>query len=251
MSDEVLIEVYCGSIDDAEAAEKGGADRIELNSALFLGGLTPSAGALKEVKNRVDIPVMAMIRPRAGGFCYTDNEFRVMKKDTAEAIKQGVDGIVCGILNEDGTIDTERCREIIEIVGDREVVFHRAFDVVPDPWRAVDKLIELGFDRILTKGQGNRIEAGMELLQEIIEYVEEEIEILPGGIKPFNYDYVLNNLDCDQVHISAMETKRDLSTQRVPGVYFGSSLRPAEDEFQTVSKNGVESLSHKIKKQNR
>src|SRR5690625_1797151 len=123
---DVLIEVFCGSVDDCVAAEAGGADRIELNSAMFLGGLTPSVGTLVEARRRVDVPIVTMVRPRAGGFCYTDSEMRVMEHDVRVMLDNGADGIVFGILNEDGTVDKARCERVVKLVGDKEAIFHRA-----------------------------------------------------------------------------------------------------------------------------
>src|SRR5579863_437997 len=120
----ILLEICCGSIDDAIQSEAGGADRVELCSALFLGGLTPSIGTIQEAKRRLKIPVIAMVRPRGGGFCYTAAEFATMERDTAAAIDAGVDGIVFGTLKSNGRIDQRRTARIRRIVGDRQAVFH-------------------------------------------------------------------------------------------------------------------------------
>src|SRR5512142_2020898 len=142
---KVLLEICCGSIDDAIQAERGGADRVELCSALFLCGLRPSLGTVQEAKARLKIPVIVMVRPRSGGFCYTDAEFATMERDARLAIENGADGVVFGILNRDGTIDLARTRRLREIIGSRrQAVFHRAFDVTPDPLAAVDQLVDLG-----------------------------------------------------------------------------------------------------------
>ncbi len=146
MSSEILIEVCCGSTDDAVQAERGGAGRVELNSSLFFGGLTPSLGSVIEAKKRLSIPVMVMIRPRAGGFCYTEAEMAVMEHDARLAVEHGADGLVFGILNKDGTIDVDRCKRILELAGESQPVFHRAFDVTPNPLEALNQLIELGFN---------------------------------------------------------------------------------------------------------
>lgn len=136
----VTIEACCASVDDVLSAESGGANRVELNSAISLGGLTPSTGTVRTAKKHSKIPIMAMLRPRSGGFCYTDAEFETMQQDCVDLIYAGADGIVFGILHEDGTIDAERCQIIARIVSREsmkaprrvELVFHRAFDVVPD-----------------------------------------------------------------------------------------------------------------------
>src|SRR5437764_13979019 len=133
---KILLEICCGSIDDALQAQAGGADRIELCSALFLGGLTPSLGTLQYARQQLKIPIIAMVRPRGGGFCYTDAEFETMERDTGVAIGSGADGVVFGILTADGNIDRERTRRIRKIIGSKQAVFHRAFDVTPDPFAA-------------------------------------------------------------------------------------------------------------------
>ena len=159
MSSSILIEVCCGSVDDAVEAAEGGAARIELNSSLFFGGLTPSLGTIIEAKRRLDIPIMVMIRPRGGGFCYTEAEMAVMLHDTKLAVEHGAGGIVFGILTQDGLVDVDRCRKILELTQGRETVFHRAFDVTPDPIEALEQLIELGFTRIMTSGQEKTVTA--------------------------------------------------------------------------------------------
>lgn len=164
MTDRVIVEVCCGSVDDAIEAQKGGADRIELNSALALGGLTPSGGSLIEATRQLDIPVMVMIRPRTGGFCYSRADMEAMLADVQKAVANGTDGIVFGILNAEGTIDIDRRRRVIESADGVETVFHRAFDVVPDPNTAIETLIELGITRILTSGQQTTAMEGMPLL---------------------------------------------------------------------------------------
>src|SRR5512146_2653538 len=128
-----LLEVCCGSLDDAIEAERGGANRVELCSCLFLGGLTPSIGSVIEARRRLKIPIIAMVRPRGGGFCYTDAEFAAMQHDARALLAAGADGIVFGILNRDGTVDLERNRVLREIAGSRQAVLHRAIDVTAAP----------------------------------------------------------------------------------------------------------------------
>ncbi len=246
MKKNIVIEVCCGSVDDAIESEKSGASRVELNSSLFLGGLTPSIGEIIEAKRVLQIPVVVMIRPRRGGFCYTESEFNVMLNDTKKAIEHGADGIVFGILKEDGTVDVERCRKIIEIAGDKEVIFHRAFDVVPDPFKALDTLVNLGIKRILTKGQQNIIEAGMDLLNELIEYAGDRIQILPAGCKAHNVERVISELNIDQIHINSHETRTDRSVSMRPNVYFGSALRPDEGTYDIISTSFINTIREKI-----
>jgi copper homeostasis protein len=243
---KVLVEVCCGSVDDAIEAERAGADRIELNSSLFFGGLTPSIGSIIETKKSVKIPVIVMIRPRGGGFCYTESEFKAMQYDTIEAIKAGADGIAFGVLNEDGTVDVERCKKIVELIGDKEAIFHRAFDVTPDPFKAVDTLIDIGINRILTKGQENTLEAGIHLLKKLFDYSGDRIEILPSGCKAYNVDWAIRELKCSQIHVASYISKIDTSGAARPNVYFGSALRPSEGSYELVNSSFVKTIIDKI-----
>ena len=244
----ILLEICCGSIDDALEAERGGADRVELCSALFLGGLTPSLGTLMEAKARMTIPIMVMIRPRGGGFCYTAPEMATMERDTALAVEHGADGIVFGILNADGTIDEERCKRIWKLIGERQAVFHRAFDVTPDPFRALDQLVELGITRVLTSGQEDSVPEGVPLIKRLIEYAGDRIEVLPGGgIKPHNLRQVVESTGCKQVHLTAFKTQSDTSARGRPFVTFGGALYPPEDQYNMTDRHLVERIVQTLK----
>jgi copper homeostasis protein len=237
----ILVEICCGSLEDALEAERGGADRVELCSALFLGGLTPSFGTITEAKARLKIPVMVMIRPRGGGFCYSEPEMAVMERDTVLAVERGADGIVFGILHGDGSIDEERCTRLRKLVGDRQSVFHRAFDVTPDPFRSLDQLVAMGFTRVLTSGQEDTVPEGAPLIKRLIEYAGERIEVLPGGgIKPLNLRQVVESTGCKQIHLTAFKTQPDTSVRGRPFVTFGGALYPPEDQFQVADRYLVE-----------
>jgi len=240
----VLLEICCGSIDDAIEAEKGGADRVELCSALFLGGLTPSVGTIQEAKRRLKIPAMVMVRPRAGGFAYSEAEMVSMERDVEAAVENGADGVVFGILQADGRIDISRCRRIRQLIGKRQAVFHRAFDVTPDPFEAVEQLVELGITRVLTSGQKDSVPEGVELIRKLIERAADRIEILPGGgIQLWNVQEMIVRTGCRQVHMTASGVVVDSSTQRRPGITFGGALYPPEDRFQITDAELVRQLS--------
>jgi len=243
---EYLLEVCCGSVDDAVEAQLGGADRVELNSNMFFGGLTPTAGSIKRAKEILDIPVMVMIRPRGGGFCYTEREMEVMEYDTQTAVELGADGIVFGILNEDGTLDEERCKRIIKLAGGRDVVFHRAFDVVPDPMGVLDKLIDLGVKRVLTTGQQNTLYEGMEMLAELQNYADGRIEILPGGGSPHNVLDVMTKTGCNQIHMASFTSRSDTSTMANPHIYYGAALWPPEDRYELTDRQTIKKVSDKL-----
>jgi copper homeostasis protein len=244
----MLIEVCCGSVDDAVEAEKGGADRVELNSAVFLGGLTPSLGSIIEVKKRLNIPVMVMIRPRAGGFCYTRAEMEVMLHDVKLAVEHGADGLVFGILTSEGSVDTERCRQILELAQDRQAVFHRAFDVTPDPLKALDNLIDLGFNRVLTSGQEKTAIEGIELIRKLIVHAGDRIEILPGsGLRTHNIRAFVEQTKAKQVHLSAFSQRFDSSMQHRPHITFGGTVPPPEDRYDLIDRNIVQSICETLK----
>ncbi len=247
--ENILLEICCGSLDDALEAEGGGADRVELCSALFLGGLTPSLGTVIEAKAQLNIPVMVMIRPRGGGFCYTKAEMAVMEHDTALAVERGADGIVFGILNEDGTIDVDRCKRILKLSKGCQSVFHRAFDVTPDPFKALDQLVDLGVTRILTSGQEDTGPEGAPLIKRLIDYAGDRIEILPGGgIKPYNIQQVIQSTGCKQVHLAAWKSQHDASTQARPFVTFGGALRPPEDQYSVTDRSLVKRIAQMLNK---
>jgi copper homeostasis protein len=236
----ILLEICCGSLDDAIEAERGGADRVELCSALSLGGLTPSFGTIVEAKARLKISIMVMIRPRAGGFCYGEAESAAMERDAIMAIEQGADGLVFGILSSKGEIDVERSRRMKTIAKDKQTVFHRAFDVTPEPFKALDKLIDLGITRVLTSGQQRSVPEGVDLIRELREYAQGRIEVLPGGgIKPHNLREVLERTGCNQVHLTALERRTDTSTQARPEITFGRAVYPSEMEYDATNRTLV------------
>ncbi len=245
----ILLEICCGSIDDAIEAERGGADRAELCSALFLGGLTPSLGTVLEAKARLKIPIIVMVRPRGGGFCYTDAEFATMERDTRLAVEHGAAGVVFGILHPDGSIDVKRTRRIRELIGDRQAVFHRAFDVTPDPFAAVDQLVDLGITRILTSGQQNTVGEGAELIRNVIEHARGRIEIMPGGgILPYQLEDIIARTGCTQIHLTAFGALHDSSAEGRPFVTFGGALYPPENQFLMTDAKLVQQIAAVVKK---
>ncbi len=238
----IILEICCGCVDDVFQAKAAGADRVELNSALFLGGLTPSIGAV-EAARQAGIPIMAMVRPREGGFCYTDLEFEGMLRDVRALVKAGVEGVVFGVLNPDGTVDIPRCRLLMEAAQGVETVFHRAIDVVPD-WRAaLDALIELGFTRVLTSGQAPSVLFGAPTLKEMIAHADGRIQILPGGgVRPANIAQVVELIGCNQVHASAGSRRTDTSCLGNPEIHFGGALYPPEDQYSITDTGKVRGL---------
>lgn len=238
-----LLEICCGSLDDALEAAAGGADRVELCSALFLGGLTPSIGTMVEAARRLRIPFMAMVRPRAGGFCYTAAEFATMERDAELAVEAGAGGVVLGVLRENGTVDVKRTRALLRRAGHAQTVFHRAFDVTPQPFDALEDLIDLGVTRVLTSGQKDTVPEGAPLIAELIARAGDRIEILPGGgIAPWNVAECVRRTGASQVHLTAWRQAADPSTRGKPSVTFGGALRPAEDRYDVTDAGTVRAI---------
>ena len=243
---QILLEIIASTVDDCVAAEGGGADRIELCAAIATGGLTPSLGTLLEAKKLVHVPVMAMVRPRAGGFCYSQAEFATMQRDAMLLLENGADGIVFGILNADRTVDTKRCSEMIELAGAKQTVFHRAFDAVPDPNRALQELIDLGFTRVLTSGQKKTALEGSDLIRSLIDLARGRIEVLPGsGIRAHNVRELVEATGCTQVHMTALSAQVDPSTATSPlnfGGIPGSPSSPYESVDREIVRHVKETL---------
>jgi copper homeostasis protein len=200
----VLVEVCVGSVADIEAAIAAGADRVELCGGLELGGLTPSIGLVETALADCSIPVVVMLRPRAGGFCYDRHEFQVMLRDAERFLGLGARGIVFGLLDEQGCIDVPRCRALVQCAGTNQSVFHRAFDFTSDRRTAIDALIDIGCTRVLTSGGKLTASDGAAALREMIAHVAGRIEIMPGGgIDADNVAQIVRATRCSQVHIGA------------------------------------------------
>ena len=230
---KILIEACCGSADDALEAARGGADRVELNSALYLGGLTPSAGSLRVLRESSGVPVMAMLRPREGGFCYSDADWRTLLADGEALLHAGADGLVFGCLTPEGTIDEPRVRELVALCSGRPAVFHRAIDVVPDWRRALEVLIRCGVTRVLTSGQAKTALLGAQTIAQMVRFAQGAIEILPGaGVTLDNVLELLAITGCTQVHLSRRREMTDPSVRANPSLRFGSALCPPEDVYR-------------------
>lgn len=242
MKKKILFEVCCGCTEDAVQAERGGADRIELNSALFLGGLTPSIGTLEAVKARVKLPVMCMVRPREGGFCYTDFDYDAICRDALALIRAGADGIVFGFLKPDGTVDEARCADFLGRIRaekpEIETVFHRAIDVVPDVFAALDTLIALNVTRVLTSGQRASAPAGAETIRRMRAHAAGRIDILPGGgINVGNVRGFIEETGVSSVHASARSLRHDTSVRGNSEIFFGGKIDGKgvpEDEYKVT-----------------
>jgi len=199
----MILEICANSYQSAVNAEIAGAHRIELCSEISVGGTTPSYGLLKKVMADIDIPVQVLIRPRSGDFHYSDEEFDIMKENILQCKDLGCAGIVSGVLHEDYTIDKKRTSELIELSKPMSFTFHRAFDVVSKPKESLLQLLNLGVDRLLTSGQQEKAEDGIDLLIELQKLAKNKLTILPGsGINSENCIH-FKNAGFTEIHSSA------------------------------------------------
>ena len=240
MSDRPIIEICLESVESVIAAEKGGADRVELCSDLFEGGLTPTIGTVKTALRKSNIKINAMIRPRGGDFCYSDEEFEVMKEDIKAFKETGINGIVFGILTPEGDVDVKRSKEIIELARPLAVTFHRAFDMTRDPYKSLEELIKLGFDRVLTSGQEATVPEGADLLEELVQIAGDRIIVMPGcGITERNFPKLRDKIKAKEYHIYLpYETTSKMKFH--PGhIYMGGLLRQSEFTITHTSSSRV------------
>ncbi len=178
---KIIFELCAESIQACLAAREGGADRIELCTALSEGGLTPSHGLTREAVLRSGLPVHVLLRPRSGDFLYTDDEFTLMREDLLHARALGASGFVLGILRTDGTVDIERTRELVDLAAPLEITFHRAFDYTASLELALEDVIATGCRRVLTSGGERDVLAGADRLSRLVELAAGRIEIAVGG----------------------------------------------------------------------
>jgi copper homeostasis protein len=201
----VLLEVCAESLDYARAAERGGADRIELCSMLALGGVTPHVEMIEVARKTLALPVHLLVRPRAGDFVYSGTEFETMCNDVHAAKRLGMDGVVTGVLDSEGAIDVERTRQLVELARPLGVTFHRAFDECPDFAQALEQAIEAGATRVLTCGSRTKKAAdGLACLRRLGKAAAGRMVVMPGGgIRAENLMRIVKETGAGEVHSSA------------------------------------------------
>ena len=231
------------SIAGVRAAKAAGAGRVELCADLLEGGITPSRGMIRQARTIAGIGLNVMIRPRGGDFLFDDDEFATMRSDIETAKAEGADGVVIGLLSATGEIDIARTRELIALARPLSVTFHRAFDMTPDPFRALEALIELGVDRVLTSGQEASVLEGLPLIVELIERAGDRIVIMPGGgITARNIDRILAAARPREIHFAALEPSASGMRFRRPHVFMGGELRPPEYDRLDTSAASVRAV---------
>jgi copper homeostasis protein len=248
--DKLTLEIAVYSIDAALLAAKAGADRIELCSAPAEGGLTPGIGTIKRCHASVDIPVHVMIRPREGDFLYSETEFETMLYDIDAAMKVGVSGIVCGILDKNGHIDYQRNKKIRELTQGFTLTFNRAFDVSADLSLSLENIIDIGFDLVLTSGGQPTAEQGISKLAALSDQAAGRIRIMPAcGINDQNFLEILQQTRVNDMHLSAKKRMNSVMLYRNNSVIMGSTEENTGADYMMPDRTMIDNI-RKIMLQN-
>jgi copper homeostasis protein len=251
MNKQSIIEICATNIQSAIAAQKGGAKRIEFCDNLYEGGTTPSYAAIKLAMEKLDIQVNVMIRPRGSDFCYDDHEFEIMKEDIRMCKQLGVNGVVFGILLPNGNVDTQRTKELVELSRPLSVTFHRAFDLTPDPVKALEDIINCGVDRLLTAGQQNKAPDGMELIAQLVKQANRRIVIMPGsGLNEHNIKAFRDFTGATEFHMTGRKPIDSKMVYRKDGIYMGGLPQIPEFEIFITDANMVQKLVQEVKRAN-
>jgi copper homeostasis protein len=242
------VEICVDSLAGALAAQSGGADRVELCADLLEGGITPSAGCIRAVRRALTIGLQVIIRPRGGDFLYSEEELAVMGEDIQLAKEYEADGVVLGCLTAEGQIDRERTAELIERSRPLNVTFHRAFDMCRDPVAALEELIALGVDRVLTSGGQNSCVQGRQLLAELHQQAAGRIIIMAGGgLTPQNVNDIVAATGISEVHLSARKPVESGMKYRNENCAMGGSAPPSEYEWKTTDVAAVRAVVEAVK----
>jgi copper homeostasis protein len=237
------IEICVDSAAGAFAAERGGADRVELCDNLLEGGTTPSAGTIKVARRGLKIGLQVIIRPRGGDFLYSGDEMEVMREDIRCAKELGADGVVIGCLTAAGDIDLVRTAELIALARPLNVTFHRAFDMCREPLKGLEDLVALGVNRVLTSGQEATCLEGLELIATLQKQAAGRIIVMPGGgITPRNVQRIVAGTGVTEMHLSARSSVESGMTWRNSRVFMGGTLRPPEFNWKATDENAVRSV---------
>lgn len=230
------VEICANSVASCLQAQKGGAHRVELCAGIPEGGTTPSYGEIAIARKLLNIELNIIIRPRGGDFLYSDVEHQTMVHDIKIAKKLGVDGIVIGCLNADGTIDMVRNRELIDAAQGMSVTFHRAFDMCKDPFESLEQIVALGCDRLLTSGQQPTAIEGISLLSKLVVKANERIIIMPGsGVNENNIATIAKETKAREFHFSAREPINSKMEYRNPNLKMGGTVVSIDEYVQNIT----------------
>jgi len=229
----IILEACVANIESAVAAQDAGADRVELCNVLGAGGITPSYGLIELARKKITIPIHVLIRPREGDFLYSNDEFSIMARDIAMCRDSGIAGIVTGILKDNGSVDTERCKELIAAAQPLSVTFHRAFDLTADAFTSMEEIIQMGCARILTSGQRAGAMHGAGFISGLIKQSNGRIIVMPGGgINEKNISQLKKTTGANEFHLSARMIKPSKMLYR--------------NEFVMMSGEGADEYSHDV-----
>lgn len=229
------LEICADSIESAITAQEAGAHRIELCDNLDEGGTTPGPGKILSARYNLNIDINVLIRPRGSDFLYTDAEYDIMRRDIDFCGESGIDGVVIGILKDDGTVDTDRTARLAESARPMSVTFHRAFDMCRDPLEGLEAVIKTGADRLLTSGQRNKAYEGLELIAALAAKAGSRIIIMPGsGLNEFNIEEVARSTGASEFHMTARKKADSLMKFRKNGITLGI-ITHAEDYSRRVA----------------
>ncbi|RYD56682.1 MAG: copper homeostasis protein CutC [Sphingobacteriales bacterium] len=213
----MLLEIAAFNFHSAVLAAQAGADRIEICENTLEGGVTPSLGVVKVLKQLTSVPIFPMVRPRGGDFLYTMHEVEVMKHDIALFKELGCEGVVLGVLTRDGSVDKAVLKELVELASPMEVTFHRAFDRAKDPMAALEDIIEAGCNRILTSGQMPTAKEGMKRLHDLVAAARGRLVIMPGcGVTSQSIREIAEYTGATELHSAAKATERSAMDYKKP-----------------------------------
>jgi len=233
-----VLEIATSDFETTRSAVEGGADRIELCANLSEGGTTPSYGTIYQCRESFDVLLYPIIRPRGGDFLYTDDEYEIMLHDVKLCKQLGCDGIVIGLLNTEGTIDIKRTSALIDIAYPLGVTFHRAFDRCRDPFEALDRLVQMGCERILTSGQQPTVNEGIDLITELSKTADHRISIMPGsGVRKENIKMLAEKTKCTEFH-SSLRSKAKSTMKFIPPAFENSDesyMNNSIDAFEVTA----------------
>jgi copper homeostasis protein len=243
LSQSIRVEICVDSAAGALAAQRGGADRVELCDNLLEGGTTPSAGAIRVARRGLTIGLHVLIRPRGGDFLYSPQEMEVIGEDIQIAKQLGADGVVLGCLTAAGDIDMIKTAQLIDLARPLKVTFHRAFDMCRDPQGSLENLTKLGVERVLTSGQEASCLEGLELIKALNSRAAGRIVVMPGGgLNVRNIQKIVTETGVREVHLSARRTVESAMTHRNSAVFMGGSLRPPEFSWKSTDEKAVRTI---------
>src|SRR2546423_15376305 len=248
MTARILVEACVDAIDAALEAERGGAARIELCGELLQGGVTPSAGLIGAVRQKLRIPLFVLVRPRTGDFLYSDDELDVMRRDIEAAKTLGAHGVVLGALTPDGDVDAARLRSLVALARPMQVTFHRAFDFARELGTALDALMALGVDRVLTSGGAATALEGAASLAQLVKRAGDQLTVLAGGsITASNVGAVVKQSGVREVHVRGAEQTRSAMRHRHHAATLVRPQSPSDDTRMVTSETEIRRIIAQVK----